>query len=281
MNLTTLLLQIVLTIPLTIILNYFKKKENRRINEILIPSIYIIIIAALLPIVKTNIFLIVIFEIFIRNFYITNVVNQDKEISNTMFIIESLISIALSLFTYNYFISKVDTVIPDPETIKPFVWFLIIIFIVYLFKLSAKDYVFKETNNQKKFKKEQIIIKYAKYKNLYSNFVKSKNTNINNALYAVMIYNDNHHPKISRTIREYLGLITKKETPYSIMQIPSYNKIKDEEGIVLTLEAFEKKLKNTKLNESAQLNKLLEQYNEQEKEDILVYYEIIKEFQKK
>ncbi len=281
MNLTTLLLQIVLTIPLTIILNYFKKKENRRINELLIPSIYIIVVAALLPVVKTNIFLIVIFEIFIRNFYVTNVVNQDKEISNAMFIIESIISIALSLFTYNYFISKVDTVIPDPETIKPFIWFLIIIFVAYLFKISTKDRVIKESKNQKKYKKEQIIIKYAKYKNMYSNIVKSKNTNINNLVYALMIHNDNHNPKITRTFKEYLGLVTKKETPYSIMQIPSFNKIKDEEGIELTITNFEKKLKNTKLNETSQIDKLLETYEPSEKEDILAYYEIIKEFQNK
>ena len=89
--------------------------------RILIPSIYIIIVAALIPYVKENIFLIVIFEIFIRNFYITNVVNQDKEISNTVFIIEAIISIALSLFTYNFFIDQVETVVPDAESIKPFV----------------------------------------------------------------------------------------------------------------------------------------------------------------
>lgn len=281
MNLTTLLLQIVLTIPLTIILNYFKKKENRRINEILIPSIYIIIVAALLPIVKTNIFLIVIFEIFIRNFYITNVINQDKEISNTMFIIESIISIALSLFTYNYFISKVDTVIPDPETIKPFVWFLMILFIVYLFKISTKDRVIKETNTQKKYKKEQIIIKYAKYKNMYAHLIRSKNNNINNLTYAIMIHNDNRNPKIARTVREYIGLVTKRETPYSIMQIPSFNKIKDEDGINLTIADFEKKLTKTKLPEEAQINKLLESYPEAEREEIKIYYDIIKEFQKK
>ncbi len=281
MNLTTLLLQIVLTIPLTIILNYFKKKENRRINEILIPSIYIIIVSALLPIVKTNIFLIVIFEIFIRNFYITNVINQDKEISNTMFIIESIISIALSLFTYNYFISKVDTVIPDPETIKPFIWFLMIIFIVYLFKISTKDRVIKETTTQKKYKKEQIIIKYAKYKNMYSHLIRSKNNNINNLTYAIMIHNDNRNPKITRTVREYLGLVTKRETPFSIMQIPSYSKIKDEDGINLTIADFEKKLNKTKLPEEAQINKLLESYPEAEREEIKIYYDIIKEFQKK
>ena len=106
MNLTTLLLQILLTVPLTIILNFFRNKENRRLNQILIPSVYIIVIAALIPYVKENIFLIVIFELFIRNFYITNVVNQEREISNITFIIEGLISIALSLFTYNLEVRK-------------------------------------------------------------------------------------------------------------------------------------------------------------------------------
>ena len=33
MNLGTLLIQILLTVPLTIILNFFKSKENRRINQ--------------------------------------------------------------------------------------------------------------------------------------------------------------------------------------------------------------------------------------------------------
>ena len=105
MTLTTIILQILLTIPLTIILNYFKKEENRRINQLIIPSLYIIIISALIPSVKENIFLIVVFEIFIRNFYITNIVNGNNEISTFTYIIESIISIAISLFTYNYFIS--------------------------------------------------------------------------------------------------------------------------------------------------------------------------------
>ena len=68
MTLTTIILQILLTIPLTILLNHFQNHENNKINKIIIPSIYIIIISALVPTVKENIFLIVIFEIFIRNF---------------------------------------------------------------------------------------------------------------------------------------------------------------------------------------------------------------------
>ena len=139
MTLSTIILQILLTIPLTIILNHFQKEENRRINQLLIPTIYMIIIAALIPAVKENIFLIVVFEIFIRNFYITNVVNSNNEVSNTTYILESIISIAISLFTYNYFISQVDTIIPNPEDIKGFVWFLIILYVVYLYNLSTKN----------------------------------------------------------------------------------------------------------------------------------------------
>ena len=54
MTLSTIILQIILTIPLTIILNHFQKEENRRINQLLIPTIYMIIIAALIPAVKEN-----------------------------------------------------------------------------------------------------------------------------------------------------------------------------------------------------------------------------------
>ena len=121
MALSTLIFQIFLAIPLTIILGYFQNKEKRRLNQILLPTIYIIIISALIPIVKENVFLIVIFEIFIRNFYLTTITNQNYKISNLTFILESFISISLSLFTYNYFINKVESVIPNPEDIKPFI----------------------------------------------------------------------------------------------------------------------------------------------------------------
>ena len=144
MTLATIIMQILLTIPLTIILNHFQKEENRRINQLIIPSLYIIIISALIPSIKENIFLIVVFEIFIRNFYITNIVNSQNEISNMTYVLESIVSIGLSLFTYNYFINQVDTVIPNPEDIKSFVWFLIILYIVYLYTISTKNKVKEE-----------------------------------------------------------------------------------------------------------------------------------------
>lgn len=280
MNLITLIIQIVLTIPLTIILNIFQNKENRSINYILIPTIYMIIIAALIPTIKENIFLIVVFEIFIRNFYITSVVSQENKISNTMFIIESLLSIALSLFTYNYFINQVLSVIPDPTEIAPFLWFLIILYLSSLYKEINKE---KKTIHQQKeikLKKEQIIMQYAKFKNRYSSFIKSKNNNINNLVYALMIFNDYKKPKLYRNLTSYFGAITKKETEYGIMRIKSFNHLTDEESIKLTISQFEKQLKNSKLKEKDQIDKLLASYKTDEQEQIKTIYQEITSFNK-
>lgn len=281
MTLTTILLQILLTIPLTIILNHYQNKDNRKINQIIIPSLYTIIIAALVPSVKENIFLIVIFEIFIRNFYITNVTNRTHESSAISFIIENIISIGLSLFIYNYFIGQVDSVIPNPEDIKAFVWFLIIIYLVYLYNLTNKNKVVVEKAKTAKIKTEKTIMQYAKLKNKYANFVKSKNTLINNLTYAIMIYEDFKTPKVYRNISAYIGAVTKKETKYGIMQIPSYERLSDEDSIKITISNFEKELKNTKLKENEKIDKLLTKYKEEEKEQIKNIYKDILEFSKK
>lgn len=281
MTLTTIILQILLTIPLTIILNYFQNRENRKINQLIIPSIYIIIISALVPSIKENVFLIVIFEIFIRNFYITNVISRSNESSAMSFIIENLISIGLSLFVYNYFISNVETVIPNPEDIKGFIWFLIILYTIYLYNLTTKDKKIVEKANTAKIRTEKTIMQYAKFKNKYSNIIKTKNTLINNLTYAIMIFEDYKTPKLYRNINAYIGAVTKKETKYGIMQIPAYERLTDETSIEMTITSFEKALKNSKLKENEKIDKLLTNYKQEEKEHILLIYKTIVEFSKK
>ena len=96
-----------------------------------------------------------------------------------------------------------------------------------------------------------------------------------------MIFNDKNTPKISRGIKEYFGLITKKETEYSIMQIPSFTKIKDEDAIKQKIKEFESKVKNNELKEREQLDKLLASYTLEEKEEIMNIYKEIVEFEKK
>lgn len=281
MTLTTIIIQILLTIPLTILLNHYQNETNNKINKLIIPSVYIIVISALVPTVKENIFLIVIFEIFIRNFYISNIINRQNETGPIAFIIESILSIGLSLFVYNYFIGQVDTVIPNPEDIKSFVWFLIILYIVYLYSISTKNKVKKEKATITRIRTEKTIMQYAKFKNKYASVVNSKNNLVNNLVYAIMIYQDYKTPKLYRNINAYIGAVTKKETKYGIMQTSSYNRLSDEESIRITIDTLEKSLKDIKTKTVDKLDILLSMYNNEEKSQIINIYNEINEFLKK
>lgn len=281
MNLFTIIFQFILTIPLTIILSYFQKKDSKRINSILIPTIYIIIVSAICPIVRENVFLIVIFEILIRNFYITNISNNSQNLTDFSSIIDTLISICLSFFTYNYFLKDLDNILPTAEEIKPFLWFLIIVYILYLYKISNKEKNVKITLKAQKNKTQKNIIQYAKYKNIYSNIVKSKSDLVNNITYAIMIYEDYRKPKAIRKINDYIASFTRKEIKRGIMQIPSYERYTDEESISISIRNFEKILKNTKLNEESQIKKVLSNYSEIEQQDILNIYQDIVNFNQK
>jgi len=281
MNLITLILQMLLAIPLTIIISFFNNKEDRNMNKIIIPSIYIIILSALIPSIKENIFLIVIFEIFIRNFYMTNIANNTNREKPITFIIDSIISLALSLFIYNYFISAVSSVIPNPEEIKPFLWFIIILYLYFLYTLIKKDHQGKVTKNKDNYKKENIVMQYAKYKNKYAVYINSHNSTINNTIYAIMIYEASRNPLIYRRLKEFAGMFTTKETKYGIMQKESKIKLTDEESIALTIKDFEHLLKNTHLKEDAKLDKMLSRYSEEEKNNIKNIYNSILDFNKK
>ena len=276
MTLITLLLQILLTIPLSIILKIIDKKTSN-IIKLIIPTVYIIIISALIPYIKTNIFLITVFEIFMRSFYVTNISKEETIKTNTMFIIESIISIFISLLTYNYFISKVDTVIPNPEDIKPFLWFTILILICYIYKALTKEKEIKKEKQTMIIKNENIIMDYAKYKSRYFLIINSENKIVNDLTYAIMIYNVKKTNPVNRKITEYKGIITRKEVPYGIMQIKSYNHLSDEDSIRETIKQLEEKYNKT----DKKLDSILEDYDESTRQTIISIYAIIVDFQKK
>ena len=281
MTLITLIAQILLTIPLTIILKYINKKENNLINRLIIPTVYIIIVSALIPEVSNNIYLIVVFEIFIRNFYVTNISGEETTTSKTSFLIESLLSVILSIFTYSYFISKVDTVIPNPEDIKGFIWFLIIIYLVSLYKISTKDKQAMSEIKKKTLKSEKVIMQYAKFKNLYYDIIKSKNNVINNLTYAIMINEEYKNPSTYRKVKENFNAILRKEYSYGIMQEKSVYHISDRESIINAINRFEKLLKNNNLKEKEQVDKILNNYADEDKTNIMNIYTIITDFNKK
>lgn len=278
MTLTTLIIQLILTIPLTLILNFISKKESNMLNKIVFPTVYTILIAALVPSIKENIFLIVIFEMFLRNFYVSNFSHKSNNIAK--FLIESLFSAALSLFVYNNFISQVNSVLPNPEAIKPFLWFLIILYIYNL----CKPQISKLNNlipSKNEIDKENTIMQYAKYKNKFHKSIKTKNKLITNMVYSIMIHNGTTKPYAYRKAMELKGMITTQEVPYGIMQYKSKEKLTDIESITKTVKEFETLLSNSKANEENKINTLLINCLEEDKLQIKEIYNEITEFLKK
>lgn len=278
MAITVLISQMLLTVPLTIILNYLKKEQIGNFAQILFPSIYIIFISAIFPTLKTNIFLIVIFEIFIHNFYITNIVSETREDRRESLVI-NILGALISILTYNYFINSVYSVLPSPDEIKPFLWFIIIMYLVTLLQRISKKYETKKQERTKKHNKEHIIMQYAKYKNKYSSIIKSKTKIINDLVYSIMIHETIKKPSFYQKIEEYVGAITKRETPYGIMRVKAYNHLTDEESIKIVIEDLEKKLKQQK--DKIELTKLLKNYQEEDIKSIIDIYNIIEDFSKK
>ncbi len=271
MNLISLIIDVLLTIPLSLIMIKVEKKKDSFLYACVIPVIYIIIIAALIPALKKNIYLIPIFEIFIRNFYITNINEELNNSKKTIF--SSIISILLVIFMYNYFIVKVKNVLPTPEEIRPFIW-LIILFIIYSI---SRDNSIKTITNIKSLqgKNEYILMQYAKYKARYEKVINSKNDTINKLIYSLMIFKNYQQPKIYRNINNYIKHLLNKEVKYGVLEVASPTPINDEESIVKTIKKFET---ISKKNKDSKIENYLTEYSEEEIKEIVDIYNVINKF---
>lgn len=283
MNLFVLLLQVIFTIPLFCILEFFNKKELSNIQKILIPVVYIIILSALCTEIKSNIYLIVIFEVFLHNFYTNHIINKEILVNKKEYFINSIISILLSLFIYDYFISKVDSVIPQAEEFRPLLWFLIIIFLYNLFKNNFVKVEKLKKNNFIDRKREYVVITYAKLKNKYYRIVKSKNILVNRVIYAIMIYENYKNPVLVRRFTNIINRFINKESKYGIMQVESEKEVDDEKSIKLVLAKMDKSYTkmDKKLSDMDKVSLLLkEKYEDIEYiNDIIDIYNEIIEFE--
>ena len=272
MNIITLLLDVLLTIPLTFIMMKIDKNKKSFLHSCLIPTIYIIIIAALVPSLKKYIFLIPIFELFIRNFYLTNINEEIR--NNKKAILSSIISILLVLFTYNYFISKVTNVLPTPEEVRPFIW-LIIIIIIYSIANGENikgETKIKTLNN----KNEYIAMQYGKYKTRYDKYINSKNNTINKLIYSLIIFKNYQQPTIYRNIKNYTNHLLNKEVKYGVLEVASPTPISDEESITKTIKKLETSSK--KMKDNTKVDQYLTDYTEEEIKEIVNIYNVIDSF---
>lgn len=283
MNLLVIFLQVLLTIPLFCILEYFNKKNISTIQKILIPVIYILILSGLCSEIKSNIYLIVVFEVILHNFYTNNIINKDILVNKKDYFINSLISVVLSISIYDYYISKVDYIFPLASEFRSLLWFLIIIFIYNLFKNNIVKNENTKKSNFIERKREYVVVMYAKLKNKYYKLIKSKYLIINRLVYSIMVYENYKTPGFCRKINVIKNRFVRKECKYGIMQVESSCEIDDEKSIKLSIAKLEKDYSklDKKLKDIDVLKTLLsDKYSIKEDiNDVIDIYNEINEFE--
>ena len=290
MYLFVLFIQFILAFILFLILNYFDEKEskNNNVNHIIIPSVYIIVIAGImsslhLKFINTNLFMIVVFELIIRLLYVKSILKRDVLVNNKYYFTIYIFAILFAYIIDHNIISKVDTVIPSVKSILPGLWLLIIIFVYSLLKDKFTiDFI---ENKRKLTDKlgEYIVVSYARLKNKYNVYVNTKNKDIKNIVYSIMVYENYKNPYFFRKLDNLLVKYGKEATELGIMQIKTTKIITDEESIKLALnkisKSYEKEVSNKMASQN--LKNILKKYKNDDTfiEEVSDIYDKIKVFE--
>lgn len=284
MHLGYIIIYFILALVLFVILNYFEKqeKDNNMIHAIL-PIIYIIILAGIFSSygfknINDDIFLVVIFELLIRLYYLNVILKRDVLVDSNYYFKIYSVSLLGSFLINEVFIAKVDNIFPTPSEMRMGIWFLIIIFIYMTFK---NNFNIKSVSKKIDFiskKREYIIVQYARLKTKYYKYVKLKKKELVPLFYAIMIYENYKRPKVYRKLDMILYRFTGKETKMGIMQIYSKVELSDYESINLSLKKINQIHDKFKLSKKLISDILIEYYqgNEEYIRDIVdIYNEII------
>ena len=284
MQLGTIILYFILGISLFFILNYFEnqEKENNAIHAIL-PIIYIIILAGIFSNIgysniNNNLFIVVIFELIIRLYYVKSILKREDLINNKFYIQIYSVAIIGSYFINQIFISKVDNIFPTPSEMRMGIWFLIVIFLYMIFKNHIHVEVKEEKSTFISKKKEYSLVQYARLKNQYYKEIKLKNKELVPLFYAIMIYENYKRPVFYRKIDRIIYRFTGKETKMGIMQISSRSEISDYESIKLAVKKINQIDSSIKTSKQRVKDVLVEYYQNENNytSDILdIYNEII------
>ena len=142
--------------------------------------------------------------------------------------------------------------------------------------IDINKYIDKEKINR--YKKEDIIIEYAKYKNKYYNIINTKYNELIQVIYSIIIYESNNRSKTLRKIDNLIFRINHKEKKLGIAGILSNKLITDEESIIILIAKLEElynKISKKKNINNKQIELIKEYYTENYDNIINIYNEII------
>lgn len=284
MNLKIILFQVLLSLLLFIIMNYFLKKEMKQIDRIILPNIYMILVASFLPWFKDYTFSIIIFYLILDLLYLGMVTKKQILVNKKNYYQGLLLTLFTSIMVYHFFLLKVETAFIDMEVFKNFIWVFIILYFYQKLNIKSHHIETDETVDFDKRFQEYVVIHYAKFKNKYGYLVKNKNQEIEDLLYSFLIYENYLHSETFRFMQTIKNKLFKNNNTYGIMQVKNDHFITDCESIVIVKEKLENKYKHLRKGNQKEYNqkKLIQEKYKETKDynEIMKILGIIEEFKK-
>ena len=283
MNIVSILLSLLMALILFFLMNYLKRKNLSLNDSIIIPNIYMIIIASFNNL--KDYALLILISYFILD--ILNMVLVDKKdllINDKSYYKSVIITLIIGHLIYYLFLVKVENVFLDMDVFKNFIWLLIILYFIKKLNLTSIKLKTEEKEEFTNRYQEYVIVNYAKFKNKYGYLIKSNDKDIENIIYSFLIYENYLHGYLYNYFKDIKNKIIKKESKYGILNIESDHFISNEEGIVILKERLE--IKSRRIKKSKDKNENLKKLiNEKYKEshdykEIMKIYNIIEEFKK-
>ena len=162
---------------------------------------------------------------------------------------------------------------------KNFIWVLIILYFYQILKRSNKSTKTKKNNYDLRFK-EYVILNYAKFKSKYSYLIKTKNKDIENIIYSMLIYENYLNSGLNKYVKRIKNRFYNLNI-YGIMQVNSDHFISDEESIVIVKNKIVNKYNKIKNKDDFKALLIKEKYSDKTSiEEIFKILKIIEDFNK-
>ena len=224
--------------------------------KVLTPVVYIILLTAVfqkagLNQLTSKIYFIVIYYWIIRLSAVI-LLGHIQLINWITQIVYWISSIALAIW-FQSIVDKVNTILPDPQSLLEELWLLIIVFLYSLFNKMA----FFRSGSQRR-KERYINNQFLKFRRRYGQVVSEscKSQIIEAITYSVMIYENFNRPASARWLERILFARSKKIHSFGIMQVQSIKPLTDEESIKQGIEIVKNATRQylAKVNEQSYLS---------------------------
>ncbi len=284
MDLVQIFLYFIFAFFLFFLLNYCKKLEEKTPSIVVIlPVIYIILISSFFFLWKDMIYLVILFEMFIRIYYEKIILNQQT--LDTKYYQKTYgLSLILGFFITNFFLMKIDSIFLTVEEMRIGIWLLIGFFFYKVLNGNLSFSLEKKQKEKEDLEEETVVVQYAKLKTRYFSILKTTNQELQLLFYAMMIYEDYHRSNFLRKLDRIHFRFTGRTMKLGIMQVETNREITDLESVKIAWKKLNKIEKEIVLDKSIKKqNKnpeiLMTYYEKEEKiPEILRIYSILKEF---